>query len=135
MTLQNHVALELLKARFPETHNDESWLATNEGIECFNTANEEATIAIGAIQEGMPCWARVNCWQCGEEVDPSSAEKYIYRNIIRKLESMMCQEARDDNYKCEGREHADCATLELLIHEYRQLLEPLHHPEDERRSI
>jgi hypothetical protein len=135
MTLHNHVALELLKLRFPETHNDESWLATDDGTKFVNTANEEAIIAIQAIQEGMPCWARVNCWKCGEEVDPSSSEKYIYRNIIRKMEDMMCQQAKVNNFKCDNLEHSDCTTLESLIKDYRSLLEPLFHPEDERRPI
>ncbi len=131
MTLQNYVASELLRVRFPEKYNDDSWLNTNEGSESFNVSKQDALVALEAVQTAMPCWARITCWKCGEEVEPTSSEKYIYRNIIRKMENMMCDYSKENGYNCDSYNHEDCRVLEILVEEYRSLLEKIRQPEDE----
>lgn len=61
----------------------------------------------------------INCWQCGEQVDAIPAEKYVYRNVIRQMEQMLCEQARDNGNNCDSYDHDDCRVLEILIQEYK----------------
>jgi hypothetical protein len=64
----------------------------------------------------------LRCWQCGEHIDTISAEKYIYRNVIRHMESMLCLNARENNNHCDSYRHEDCRVLQVLIQEYKERL-------------
>lgn len=59
------------------------------------------------------------CWQCGEQIDTISAEKYIYRNVIRQLEGMLCAWAQENENNCDSYDHDDCRVLQVLIQEYK----------------
>lgn len=61
----------------------------------------------------------INCWQCGGEIDAISAEKYVYRNLIRHMEGMLCVWARENGNNCDSYDHDDCRVLQALIYEYR----------------
>lgn len=61
----------------------------------------------------------INCWQCKEQVDANSAEKYIYRNVIREMEDMLCEWARENGHNCDSYDHDDCRVLQALIQEYK----------------
>ena len=64
----------------------------------------------------------INCWQCGEQIDAVSAEKYAYRNVIRQMESMLCEWAKENNNNCDSYNHQDCGVLQVLIQEYKGML-------------
>lgn len=64
----------------------------------------------------------INCWQCGEQLDAISAEKYVYRNVIRQMEGMLCEWARENGNNCDSYDHDDCRVLQVLIQEYRGIL-------------
>lgn len=61
----------------------------------------------------------VKCWQCGEQIDTTSSEKYVYRNVIRQLEGMLCAWAQENKNNCDSYDHDDCRVLQVLIQEYK----------------
>lgn len=61
----------------------------------------------------------INCWQCKEQVDAISAENHVYRNVIRHMEGMLCQSARENSNNCDFYDHDDCRVLQVLIQEYK----------------
>jgi hypothetical protein len=63
----------------------------------------------------------IKCWQCGEELDTISSERFIYQSIINRLRSMMCANSKDDHCDLYWR-HEDCLVIENIITEIKEKL-------------